>query len=96
MLCGDAAGLTNPITGAGISSAVISGTLAGETAAAYLSGEGQALEEYAEEILALFNNSLERALTHRRTMLDWYRNNYQPSDEDLRKTWITHPEYWAA
>ena len=96
VLCGDAAGLTNPITGAGISSAVISGTLAGETAAAYLSGEGQALEEYAEEILALFNNSQERALAHRRTMLDWYRNNYQPSDEDLRKTWITHPEYWAA
>ena len=96
LLCGDAAGLTNPITGAGISSAVISGALAGESAASYLAGDQDALDEYADEILALFNHSQSRALNHRQTMLKWYRDHYRPLDEELRRIWITHPEYWAA
>ena len=96
ILCGDAAGLTNPITGAGISSAVISGALAGETAANYLADDKAAVEEYAEEVLALFENAQQRALKHRQTILNWNENNYRPSDEDLRRTWISHPEYWAA
>ena len=40
LLAGDAAGLTNPVTGAGIASAVQSGTLAGRTAADLLGGRG--------------------------------------------------------
>ena len=96
ILCGDAAGLTNPITGAGISSAVISGALAGEHIAAYLSGDPRALTDYADEVLALFENSQARALHHRQTILQWYRDDYRPSSEELQRTWITHPEYWAA
>ena len=41
-LAGDAAGLTNPITGAGIAAGVMSGRLAGETIAAYLAGDTDA------------------------------------------------------
>ena len=38
LLAGDAAGLTNPVTGAGIAAAVLSGKLAGQAAAGWLSG----------------------------------------------------------
>ena len=40
LLAGDAAGLTHPVTGAGIAAAVASGRMAGEAAAAILAGEG--------------------------------------------------------
>ena len=36
LLAGDAAGLTNPVTGAGIASAVQSGALAGRAAADFI------------------------------------------------------------
>jgi flavin-dependent dehydrogenase len=46
LLAGDAAGLTNPVTGAGIASAVQSGALAGSAAIALLAGRAAALDEY--------------------------------------------------
>jgi geranylgeranyl reductase family protein len=55
LLAGDAAGLTNPLTGAGIVSAVISGKLAGELAAqAVKSGDASLLEAYTEECTMSF------------------------------------------
>ncbi|MGR8948514.1 MAG: geranylgeranyl reductase family protein [Gammaproteobacteria bacterium] len=96
LVCGDAAGLTNPITGAGICSAVISGRLAGESAANFLSGDVDAIDDYSEEIHALFGGAQQRGLRHRQTMLDWAQANHRPSPEQLRRTWITHPAYWAA
>ena len=42
LLAGDAAGLTNPVTGAGIASAVQSGTLAGRAAADFVAGPRRA------------------------------------------------------
>ena len=62
LLAGDAAGLANPITGAGISSATTSGRMAGEAAAAWLKGEPDALDDYAEEVSDLFGPSLRLAL----------------------------------
>src|SRR5262249_49593219 len=50
LLAGDAAGLTNPVTGAGIHAAVLSGRLAGSAAAGYLGGAAQAGAEYGEEL----------------------------------------------
>jgi geranylgeranyl reductase family protein len=47
LFAGDAAGLANPITGEGISSAIASGRIAGESIAA---GEGGASAEYARRI----------------------------------------------
>ena len=46
LLAGDAAGLTNPVTGAGIASAVQSGTLAGRAASDFLGDCAGAIEGY--------------------------------------------------
>lgn len=95
LLAGDAAGLTNPITGAGINAAVISGTLAGEAAAARLDGDEEALENYRDELEALFGRSVARAVRRRREIMDAYRNGGRPSPAALRAGWIAYPEYWA-
>ncbi len=72
LLCGDAAGLTNPITGAGINAAVISGRLAGEAAASCVAGRVDALDDYREEIEDVFGPSLALALKRRSRLLKTY------------------------
>jgi flavin-dependent dehydrogenase len=100
LLCGDAAGLTNPITGAGIASAVISGKEAGYAAARLVDDvtdtNEAAAHAYAEEIEALFGPALSRALERRRALMSVYAEGAAPSEADLRKSWIAFPEYWAA
>jgi geranylgeranyl reductase family protein len=95
-LAGDAAGLANPVTGAGISAAVISGTMAGRAARALLSGRENAAADYIEELDDLFGPSLARALKRRQALLDCYARNELPQTDDLRVGWIAYPEYWAA
>lgn len=95
LLAGDAAGLTNPVTGAGINAAVLSGRRAGQCATAVLAGDGHAQEDYAEELEDLLKPSLDRALARRRALLEHYING-GPSARDLRAGWIAYPEYWAA
>jgi geranylgeranyl reductase family protein len=89
LLAGDAAGLANPVTGAGIAAAVHSGTLAGEAAAFFLDGHASALEDYHEELDALFGLSLLRALQRREELLRSSR-----SAASLRRAWIAYSEYW--
>lgn len=96
LLCGDAAGLTNPVTGAGISAAVLSGSAAGEAAAAVCAGDADAAAEYAEELEDLFGAAITRALHRRRAVLGQYADGKVPSAERLRGGWIAYPEYWAA
>ena len=96
LLCGDAAGLTNPITGAGISSAVLSGALAGECASDWLDGNEVAAAVYSEEMEDLFGAALRRAVVRREAILSRYKGRAGPSRRDLRKAWIAYPEYWAA
>ena len=96
LLAGDAAGLANPVTGAGISAAVIAGGAAGAAAAAHLSGDAEALPDYAEELTELFKPALYRALARRRELLARYREDQAPTPENLRRGWIAYPEYWAA
>jgi len=83
LLAGDAAGLANPVTGAGIAAAVQSGRLAGEAAA---SGAAPA---YQEELEDLFEAALARALRRRRELLERV-----PTKAALRRGWIAYPEYW--
>lgn len=94
LLAGDAAGLTNPVTGAGINAAVISGRLAGEAAAAMIAGDRHAAEDYRDEIEALFGRSLALALKRRRQVLDLYTGTREPSARDMRGGWIAYPHYW--
>ena len=63
ILCGDAAGLCNPITGAGIYNAVCSARLASEVIAKALSlNDLSFLEETKEIYNSQFGNSINRAL----------------------------------
>jgi flavin-dependent dehydrogenase len=96
LLAGDAAGLTNPVTGAGINAAVISGRLAGCAAAGWLGGEAAALDDYAEELDELFGPALARGLRRRREILEAYENGLGPDPAALRRGWIAYPDYWAA
>jgi digeranylgeranylglycerophospholipid reductase len=96
LLAGDAAGLTNPVTGAGISAAVASGTMAGRAAADWLAGDAGALDDYAEDLADLFKPALDRALKRRREILDSYAGGETPTRAALRRGWIAYPEYWAA
>ena len=83
LLAGDAAGLANPVTGAGIAAAVQSGRLAGEAAA------GGKAAEYQEELEDLFGAALDRALRRRRELMESV-----PTRAALRRGWIAYPEYW--
>ncbi len=100
LLSGDAAGLTNPITGAGIASAVISGKEAGYAAARLVNHDPRTdddpARDYADEIESLFGSALARALERRRALLNVYAHGAEPSPADLRKNWIAFPDYWAA
>lgn len=96
LLAGDAAGLSNPISGAGINAAVISGREAGVAAARIVAGESDASEDYEDEITALFGPSLDRALARRRELMAIYASNRMPLASELRKGWIAFDSYWAA
>ena len=96
MLAGDAAGLTNPVTGAGIASAVQSGTLAGRAAVDWLGGRATALGGYEEELGDIFDAALDRALLRRREVLAGYQGGRHPDPRALANGWIGSSNYWAA
>jgi len=83
LLAGDAAGLANPVTGAGIAAAVHSGRLAGQAAVR------RTFTEYEEELRDVYGAALERALERRRELM---RSTFEKSA--LRRGWIAYPEYW--
>lgn len=89
LLAGDAAGLANPVTGAGIAAAVHSGWLAGEAAAALVAGERRAATAYEEELDAVFGVALARAARRRRELA-----RSAGGKTALRRGWIAYPEYW--
>lgn len=95
LLAGDAAGLANPVTGAGIAAAVASGRLAGECAARVVQGETPDGVEYEDELRSIFGPALERALLRRRALLDSAERKV-PDRVALRRSWVAYPEYWAA
>lgn len=94
LLAGDAAGLANPVTGAGIDAALVSGDLAGQAAGAWLGGDRTAGAAYADELEALFGVALARARA-RRLALARRAAQGRPTPDDLRASWIAYPEYWS-
>jgi geranylgeranyl reductase family protein len=95
LLAGDAAGLTNPVTGAGIAAAVYSGALAGEAAAAWVSGDADADARYEEELRGVLEPALARAVERRRELAARTRAGAPPDSAAMRRGWIAYPEYWA-
>ena len=68
LLAGDAAGLTHPVTGAGIPQAVFSGLEAGRAAVSLAGGRGEAGDEYQQEVATRYGGHLARGLAARQEM----------------------------
>lgn len=95
VFAGDAAGLTHPITGAGIAAAVISGERAGEAAYALLgTGNPRALDEYDEDMRDQFEETLARGLARRRELERAWRERGAGTDAVQRRGWIAFEEYY--
>lgn len=96
LFVGDAAGLTHPITGAGIAAAVISGEAAGASIARLLDGELDALDSYEEDVRDQFQTTIERAVARRRWMMTRWALPAAREDALHRRGWIAFPEYFDA
>lgn len=97
LFAGDAAGLTHPITGAGIAAAVISGERAGQAAAEFIDKlDERSLNDYEEDIRDQFADSLERALVRRQALEQHWSTQAAPGKDYLyRSGWIAFPEYFT-
>lgn len=95
LFVGDAAGLTHPISGAGIAAAVVSGERAGQAAAACLLDRYEdALTDFEEDIRDQFGASLERALERRAWLSRFWQAEAAREDATHRRGWIAFPEYY--
>ncbi len=94
LFVGDAAGLTHPITGAGIAAAVISGEAAGTCIARALAGDRDALADYEEDVRDQFQATIDRAVARRRWMAAHWRRPEAREDALHRRGWIAFPEYF--
>jgi digeranylgeranylglycerophospholipid reductase len=92
VFCGDAAGLTHPITGAGIPQAVFSGEVAGRAAAAAITkSDSRYLREYETEIRSRYEGIISHALSKRALMMDrWHEPDFEALCEE---TWIGFKGY---
>ena len=97
LFTGDAAGLTHPITGGGISAAVVSGEQAGQAAAALLlDSDPNALADFEEELRDQYETTLSRAAERRQWLNRFWHSDSAQHDAMHRKGWIAFPEYFAA
>ena len=91
MLVGDSAGQTHPITGGGISQAVICGKIAGRIAVHAVQEEKiELLTEYENEWKNIFGKELERAKDKRRLL----ESNWDKLDTIIKKCWTSFREYY--
>ena len=88
LFCGDAAGLTHPITGAGIAQAVFSGDIAGEfVAKAVRSGDASIINKYQDVLLGRYGGVYEHALSKKKAqMQSWKEKDFI---KVCNQTWIS-------
>ena len=92
LLVGDAAGHTHPITGAGVSQAVIGGRMAGKWAArAVETGDLSLLGAYEEEWRELFGDAQARARRRRKSL----EENWDRLETAVKASWIAFREYYV-
>jgi len=95
LLVGDAAGMAHPITGAGVSNAVLCGKMAGEIAGrAALEGDLGLLAEYEEECRLLLGHPLTRAWQKRKQIEASWRETEEEWLPAIRLSWIAFEDYW--
>lgn len=92
MLVGDAAGLTHPVTGAGVPQAMISGREAALVAVeAIKRGKSESLESYEKLIKSLYSGSLNHAGAKRKLMTGMWKTESMKSI--LSEAWIAFGGY---
>ena len=94
LFVGDAAGLTHPVTGAGISAAVASGEAAAAAALSWMGGDAAALAAYAEDMADQFGESLTRGGRRRAELMRLHRTPGFADDALHRRGWIAFDEYY--
>jgi flavin-dependent dehydrogenase len=95
LFVGDAAGLTHPITGAGIAAAVVSGERAGQAAAEFIaSADIEAFEEYDEDVRDQYEHAIRRAVERRRRLESIWHTRAAQDDVEMRRGWIAFDEYF--
>ncbi len=94
LFVGDAAGLTHPITGAGIAAAVVSGEAAAQAIVDDLGGDDEALEDYDDEMRSQYGPALERACRRRAFLNRHWRTPRANEDATQRRGWIAFSEYF--
>lgn len=93
LFCGDAAGLTHPVTGAGILAAVISGGLAGDFAAESVKKSKNLLGGFKAEIESIFKKPLSIALKKRAELYPLMTGRTE-IDKHIKRLWPSFPEYY--
>lgn len=96
LFAGDAAGLTHPVSGAGIAPAVVSGELAADAVRALLAGDMAAPGAYADELRDQFGDALARGVARRRELDRIWGTPRARDDAAHRRGWIAFPEFFAA
>ena len=94
LFAGDAAGLTHPVTGAGIAAAVVSGEAAGRSIARFLAGFAGALTDYEDDVRDQFETTIRRAVDRRRWMLEHHQGPGGRDDALHKRGWIAFREYF--
>ncbi len=94
LLAGDAAGLTDPISGGGNYPALVSGKYAGDAAAeAVLKNDLSLLEDYPARIRDLFGEASARALKKRQILeKEW---DHTDLNQLIPRTWVGFKEYYV-
>ena len=96
LFVGDAAGMTHPVTGAGIAAAVTSGEAAAAAARSWINGDAAALAVYAEDMVDQFGESLARAMSRRAELMRIRNAPAFADDAAHRRGWIAFDEYYRA
>jgi digeranylgeranylglycerophospholipid reductase len=96
LFVGDAAGLTHPVTGAGIAAAVASGEAAAAAVRSWAGGDAEALATYAEDMIDQFGESLGRAVRRRTELLRICNTPDFADDAAHRRGWIAFEDYYRA
>ena len=93
IFAGDAAGLCNPVTGAGIYNAVWSSKIISDSISDFLkTGDYNILNGIDLKIGSYFSSSIERALKKREYAgIHWPGEDFE---ELIRQTWISFKDYW--
>ncbi len=103
ILAGDAAGLTNPITGVGIYNAVASSKIISSVMIKALKNSNMdLLVDIEKQYFDTFGRSLQRAVIKRKELMSKWPESSDPNiDNDsfdtlIRQCWVSFKEYWKS